>query len=191
MERSSLILISWGSSLRPPPRAHLVIQESKFWTLKITPDTPTPMKTQTPRNVTKFSKVSTPTHYVLFYPSFVTNRCPKSSRSQRVDDPPDRIKHPHNVGDVCSKTLWVSQRIHGLLSSRGQRRERDQRTGCGRRDAQSLRASEPSIKARGIEMESGALHVRRSTAMIPNRRVRRTSIPFYFFLGRTLRTTSN
>jgi len=84
-----------------------------------------------------------------------------------VDDSPDCIRHVPSVGDICPKTLWVSQRIHGLLSSRGQHSERDQRTGRGRRDAQSLRASEPSIKARGIEMESRALHVCRSTTTIP------------------------
>ena len=82
-----------------------------------------------------------------------------------MDYPPDctRVTRPTPaVGDISSKTLWIPERIYRVLSSRRHHGERDQRTRSRCRDSNSLRAAHPSIKARGVKMGSGTLHVRRT-----------------------------
>lgn len=79
-----------------------------------------------------------------------------------MDNPPDCTRPTPSVGDLSSKTLWFPECIYRVLSSRRHHGERDQRTRRRCRDSNSLRAAHPSIKARGVKMGSGTLHVRRT-----------------------------
>jgi hypothetical protein len=122
----------------------------------------------------------------------MTNLTSICSCSQLVDNSPDCTRPTPSVGNIPSKTLWVSQRIYWVFSSRRHYGERDQRTRCGRRDSKSLRTTHPSIEARGVKMGSGVLHVRRPSNVEKNKwnSLFIASSIIHPTLGQTLRITS-